>query len=72
MVIPSQHSIHRQRVTSCLFALQKMAKEEHLQPLVGIDNVNHVLEVCRFDTDVKIASVHEEGFTTITNFGIRL
>ena len=47
-----------------------MADALELPPLEGVDTVNHVLEVCGFNTDVKRTSIHEEGFDTVTDFGI--
>ena len=45
-----------------------MADEEPEQPLVGVEAVDHVLEVCGFLTPANCASVRSEGFADISNF----
>ena len=47
-----------------------MADEEPEQPLVGVEAVNHVLEVCRFVTTANCVSVRSEGFADISDFGM--
>jgi hypothetical protein len=48
-----------------------MADEEPEQPLlVGVEAVDHVLEVCGFVTPANCASVRSEGFADISDFGV--
>jgi hypothetical protein len=47
-----------------------MADEEPEQPLVGVEAVDHVLEVCGFLTPANRASVRSEGFADISDFGM--
>ena len=47
-----------------------MADEEPEQPLVGVEAVDHVLEVCGFVTPANHVSVRSEGFADISDFGM--
>ena len=47
-----------------------MADEEPEQPLVGVEAVDHVLEVCGFVTPANRVSVRSEGFADISDFGM--
>jgi hypothetical protein len=47
-----------------------MAEEMEEEPLVGMDAVNYVLEICGFATAAHRVSVINEGFTDVTDFGM--
>ena len=47
-----------------------MADKEPEQPHVGVEAVDHVLEVCGFGTPANRVSVRSEGFADISDFGM--